>query len=143
MRDEKIINQIIDYVKYKDTNVFDAILDISEQSGLDVEDIVKSLDENGIKWDTCPRFNYVDPTGKERTYTPDIFLPEYNVYLDPKNDFLISNKNPKLGFPDTQKIMLASQQNDIRIIILNSEQLSWDYIKTILADLPERSNGTV
>lgn len=27
-------------------NVFDAILDISEQSGLDVEDIVKSLDEN-------------------------------------------------------------------------------------------------
>lgn len=46
MRDEKIINQIIDYVKYKDTNVFDAILDISEQTGLDVEDIVKSLDEN-------------------------------------------------------------------------------------------------
>lgn len=46
MKDEKIINQIIDYVKYKNTNVFDAILDISEQSGLDVEDIVKSLDEN-------------------------------------------------------------------------------------------------
>ena len=46
MRDEKIINNLIDYVKYKDTNVFDAILDISEQSGLDVEDIVKSLDEN-------------------------------------------------------------------------------------------------
>lgn len=46
MKDEKIINEIIDYVKYKQTNVFDAILDISDQTGLDVEDIVKSLDEN-------------------------------------------------------------------------------------------------
>lgn len=46
MKDEKIINEVIDYVKYNRTNVFDAILDISEKSGLDVEDIVKSLDEN-------------------------------------------------------------------------------------------------
>jgi hypothetical protein len=63
-----------------------------------------SLDENNIKWDTCSRFNYIDRFGKSRTYTPDFYLIDYDVYLDPKNDFLINNINPSLGFSDKEKI---------------------------------------
>lgn len=94
--------------------------------------VVKSLDENNIKWDTCKRFSYIDPLGNKRTYTPDIYLVDYNVYLDPKNDFLINNINPKLGFFDKEKIKLVEDQCKIRVLILNKNQLCWDSIKLLL-----------
>jgi hypothetical protein len=91
--------------------------------------VVHDLDLNGIKWDTCKRFNYIDPFGKIRSYTPDIYLEEYDVYLDPKNDFLLNNINPSLGFKDQEKIERVGSQNNIRIIILNKSELSWETIK--------------
>lgn len=94
--------------------------------------VAKELDANEIRWDTCSRFKYIDPDGKERTYTPDIYLIDYDVYLDPKNDFLINNPNPKLGFYDSEKIKLACEQNGIVVHILSKDQLSWEYIKTLL-----------
>lgn len=94
-------------------------------------EVAKSLDENDIKWDICSRFNYIDPKGKARTYTPDIYLIDYDLYLDPKNDFLINNINPSLGFKDCEKIKLVEEQNGVRIIILNKSQLSWQSINEI------------
>ena len=95
-------------------------------------EVCKSLDENNIRWDTCKKFHYIDPHGKARTYTPDIYLIDYDVYLDPKNDFLLNNINPKLGFTDKEKIDRVMQQNNIRVITLNKLQLSWESIKTML-----------
>lgn len=92
-------------------------------------EVVQDLDQNGIEWDTCKKFNYIDPFGKVRSYTPDIYLPGYNVYLDPKNDFLLNNINPSLGFEDQEKIKRVESQNNIRIIILNKSELSWETIK--------------
>jgi hypothetical protein len=94
--------------------------------------LVQDLEAHGIKWDTCKRFAYTDPFGKIRTYTPDIYLPEYDVYLDPKNDYLINNVNPKLGFTDVEKIKCVMDQNNIRILILNKLQLQWSVIKMLL-----------
>lgn len=94
--------------------------------------VAKSLDLNGIKWDTCKKFNYIDPFGKTRTYTPDFFLPDYNVYLDPKNDFLIEKINPSLGFNDCKKIKLASKQNGIKVVVINKNQLDWKEIKDLI-----------
>jgi len=94
--------------------------------------VAEELDRNGIKWDTCNRFEYIDNSGKKRTYTPDIFLIDYNVYLDPKNDFLIHNQNPKLGFRDDEKIKWVCEQNNIKVLILNKNQLQWDKIKKLL-----------
>lgn len=94
--------------------------------------VVKSLDKNNIKWDTCKRINYIDPNGKKRTYTPDIYLIDYDVYLDPKNDFLIENINPSLGFSDKEKIRLVEQQNNIKVLILNKYQLEWNTIEKLL-----------
>jgi hypothetical protein len=93
-------------------------------------EVAKSLDENQIKWIVPKRIDYVDPFGKTRTYTADFYLPDYDVYLDPKNDFLINNINPKLGFKDTEKIELVQKQNNIRIIILDKMNLDWNSIKT-------------
>ena len=60
---------------------------------------------------------------KKHTYTPDLYLPDYNVYLDPKNDFLIENINPTLGYSDKDKINWVMEQNGVRVIILNKNQL--------------------
>jgi hypothetical protein len=97
--------------------------------------VAQSLDENGIKWIVPKKINYVDPNGKERTYSADFYLEEYNIYLDPKNDFLINNINPRLGFSDVEKIKLVENQNNIKVIILNNTQLSWDNIKNIISNI--------
>jgi hypothetical protein len=94
--------------------------------------VAQSLDKNNIVWNTCSRISYIDPTGKKRTYTPDFYLKDYNIYLDPKNDFLINNINPRLGFSDRDKINLVEAQNNIKVFILNKEQLSWEYIRTLI-----------
>ena len=96
--------------------------------------MAQSLDKNSIEWTTCPRFKYRDISGKERSYTPDFYLPAFNVYLDPKNDFLLNNVNPSLGFTDRDKIKWAMEQNDIHVIILSEQELSWDFLKTKLLD---------
>lgn len=94
--------------------------------------IVKDLEEHNIEWDTCSRFHYVDSFGKKRTYTPDIYLPEYDIYLDPKNDFLINNVNPTLGFKDTDKITWVMEQNNIQVIVLDKTQLTWNAVQMLL-----------
>lgn len=94
--------------------------------------VAKDLDANNIKWKKPSRFGYVDPFGKTRTYTPDFYLPDYDVYLDPKNDFLISSVNPSLGFTDAMKISLAEQQNGIYVIVLSKSQLTWAEIQKLV-----------
>jgi hypothetical protein len=94
--------------------------------------LAKNLDDNNIKWNIPNRINYIDPFGKHRTYQPDFYLEDYNVYIDPKNDFLINNINPSLGFNDLEKISLVEIQNNLKIIVVNKNQLSWEYIKKML-----------
>lgn len=103
------------------------------QSSYEVE-TAKSLDANNVIWNK-PKyglFEYIDNLGKVHTYTPDFYLPEYDVYLDPKNDFLINNINPALGYSDKEKIEWVSKQNNVKIIILDKNQLTWDVIKKLL-----------
>jgi len=94
--------------------------------------LAEDLDKNNIKWDTCKRFPFIDNTGKHRTYTPDIYLIDYDIYLDPKNDFLIENINPNLGFKDTEKIQWCCEQNNIKVFVLNKDQLTWSFVQTLL-----------
>lgn len=90
------------------------------------------LDKNNIKWVVPNRFEYKDLNGRIRFYTPDFYLPEYDIYLDPKNSYLINNINPVLGFKDSDKIKWVCEQNNIKCYILNEKQLNWDYIKAEL-----------
>jgi len=94
--------------------------------------VAKSLDENNIQWCKPSPIKYRDPTGKIRLYFPDFYLPEYDVYLDPKNDFLINNPNPYHGFKDVDKIKWAEEYNNVRVLVLNRSQLSWESISSLL-----------
>lgn len=84
--------------------------------------VAKSLDENSIEW-IRPRTGFVW-TDKGNKYFPDFFLPNYNVYLDPKNPYLV--------IKDAVKISEASKRNSIRVIVLTQENLTWDKIKLLL-----------
>ena len=99
--------------------------------------VAQSLDENSIVWERPKSFTYVGFDNKQHRYVPDFYLPDYDIYLDPKNDFLINNVNPGLGYNDCDKIKLVEHQLGIRVLILDSEHLTWDKIKSkIDAEVP-------
>lgn len=93
--------------------------------------VAQDLDKNNVRWEKPQRLFYLDPAGKERSYTADFYLPDYDLYLDPKNDYLIENINPALGFNDCDKIKWVMEQNNVKIIVLNKEQLNWNSIKEL------------
>lgn len=86
--------------------------------------LAEDLDRNGVLWARPKRKPWTDSEGKQRFYTADFYLPEYDVYLDPKNDYLITK--------DLTKILAVQEQNNIRVLILNSTQLSWDAVQKFL-----------
>lgn len=92
-------------------------------------ELAKDLDKNKIRWIIPKRIKYYDLNNKLHYYTPDFYLPDYDFYLDPKNDFLINNINPYFGYKDSDKIKWVCEQNNIKVFILNKNQLSWKYIK--------------
>lgn len=81
------------------------------------------LDKNGISWERPLWLNWIDTNGISRRYTADFYLSEYDIYLDPKNDYLISM--------DIEKIKLCSEQNNVKIYIMNKNQLTWSDVKKL------------
>lgn len=94
--------------------------------------VAQSLDLNNIEWCRCKRLPYHYPDGSLHYYTPDFYLPQYNVYLDPKNDYLIENINQFTGMNDLDKIKRVEEENNVRILILDKNSLCWDSIKELI-----------
>ena len=92
-------------------------------------EVAKELDNNQVKWERPTYFLWEDSNGMKHRYYPDFYLPEYNVYLDPKNDYLINNKSKRFGITDVEKIEKVEQQNGIKIILLDKDNLTWESIK--------------
>ena len=85
------------------------------------------LDSLNVEW-TKVRYGFDWCDGAQiRKYIPDFYLPEYDLYLDPKNDYLIEK--------DREKIQSSMDLNKIKVIVLNEEQLTSDYIRGILSEL--------
>ena len=47
--------------------------------------LAKKLDADNVKWVRPEPLVYTDKSGLQRHYFPDFYLPEFDVYLDPKN----------------------------------------------------------
>lgn len=79
--------------------------------------LAKWMDEKDIKWirDKKINFIWVDEESKNRYYFPDFYLPELDIYLDPKNKFLQQRDKFKLDWvKDNYKINLIS--GDLKFI---------------------------
>lgn len=85
--------------------------------------LAKELDTLGIIWGRPPSIDYV-LNGKSKKYFPDFYLKDYDVYLDPKN--------PYLQIKDAEKFKAVSEQNNVRLIMLSKDQLTWEKIKELL-----------
>ncbi len=76
--------------------------------------VANYLDANNIKWIRPGYLPYVID-GKQKRYYPDFYLIDRDLYLDPKNDFLIQK--------DAEKIQLVQEQNNVKIQIIDKEDL--------------------
>jgi hypothetical protein len=59
-----------------------------------------------------------------KRYYADFYLPEFNLYLDPKNDYL--------AIHDQEKIQKVIIQNNVKVVILTKKQLTKDFILNLL-----------
>lgn len=82
---------------------------ISMDSKWEVE-IAEFLDSSGIEWVRNRKilFYWTDANGFRRRYYPDFYIPKYNVYLDPKNKFLL--------IKDEFKLKQVIKENNINLI---------------------------
>lgn len=89
--------------------------------------IAKSLDENNIVWTRPSYFHWMTNDGFQKRYYPDFYLPDYDVYLDPKNEYLQQ--------VDAEKIRQVQLQNNIKVLVLSEYQLSWNVVKELIGSI--------
>ncbi len=73
-------------------------------------ELARWMDVEGIKWDRSKKhhmFWWTDSNGNKRRYYPDFYLPDYNVYLDPKNKY-------RMGL-DKSKMAAVIKENGIKL----------------------------
>jgi hypothetical protein len=82
------------------------------------------LNELNILWIRPAYFWYTDEMNNKRRYYPDFYLPDYDLYLDPKNDYLIKT--------DIFKIHQAAIENNIMIVIIGKESINLNAVKKLV-----------
>ena len=76
------------------------------------------LNTLGIKWIRPKSLKY-----DERHYFADFYLPDFDVWLDPKNDHKAKG--------DEEKIRKVIEQNKIKLFVLLKHHLTEEYIKQL------------
>lgn len=71
--------------------------------------LAKRLDELGICWIRPEPVSWIDKEGISHNYFPDFYLPEHDLFLDPKNPQAVRVQKEKLD-------ILLTQYQNIRII---------------------------
>lgn len=87
--------------------------------------VAVALDTAAIAWVRPSPLPWTDAAGILHRYYPDFYLPAFDVYLDPKNDFLQRR--------DAVKIEAVRQQRGVKILVLGREELNW---AAIFAKIP-------
>lgn len=77
------------------------------------------LNELSIRWIRPKAIKY-----DNKNYFADFYLADYDVWLDPKNNY-----KAKL---DKEKIQKVIEQNNIKLYILLEEQINKDYITSLI-----------
>jgi hypothetical protein len=82
--------------------------------------VAKVLDRDGVRWvKPKTRFGWTDDAGKVHNYSPDLYLPEFNVYLDPKNSYCCRIH--------AEKIKRVRKENGVKLIVVPVELIEeWE-----------------
>lgn len=88
------------------------------------EKLAKFLDTKYIDWIRPKFLRWTDKENKSRLYYPDFYLPEYDLYLDPKNPYCISKDKEKLEyFKDKIKLFYGKVED---IILKLGSVVNWE-----------------
>jgi hypothetical protein len=79
------------------------------------------LNEMNIKWIRPKHLKYDD----DKKYFADFYLVDYDIYLDPKNDY-----KAKL---DKEKIQKVIDANNVKIFILAKNDITKEFIKLLMS----------
>lgn len=71
--------------------------------------LAKRLDELDIKWIRPDPILWIDSSGTKHHYFPDFYLPDFDLYLDPKNPQAVRVQKNKLE-------LLLKQHSNIKIL---------------------------
>jgi hypothetical protein len=85
--------------------------------------IAKILDEHNIKWIRPEPLDWYSKDGVKHHYFPDFYLTDYDIYLDPKNDYCFKVQAEKISY-------IKEHYNNC--IFMTKDQLTWNFIQTIL-----------
>ena len=86
--------------------------------------VAEILDKLGVEWERIRKGYIWDDNGKNRRYIPDFYLPKQNIFLDPKNDYLIKK--------DKRKIESAMRINNIKVVVLPDELINEEFIELMV-----------
>lgn len=75
------------------------------------------LDDLDIRWIRPDPVYWYDSFGKRRSYFPDFYLIDFDIYIDPKNEFVRKKQEEKLENVSTF----------LNLIILNSKRLCEEF----------------
>ena len=82
------------------------------------------LDSLEVEWIKVRQGYEWDDNGKKRRYIPDFYLPKQDLFLDPKNDYLIQK--------DKKKIASAMQINNIKVVVLSDDLINKEFIELLV-----------
>lgn len=86
--------------------------------------VAEILDKLSVEW-VKVRQGYVwDDNGNKRRYIPDFYLPKQDIFLDPKNDYLIKK--------DKRKIESAMEINNITVVVLSNDMINEEFIELLV-----------
>lgn len=90
--------------------------------------IAKILDEHKIKWNRPKPLIWIDKKNVQHHYFPDFYLIEYDVYLDPKNEYCFEVQKEKIDYV---------KEHYSNCFFLTEKQLTWKAINKIIGDVPK------
>lgn len=83
------------------------------ESSWEVE-IANFLIQNNIKWIRPKFIKWIDSLGKTRRYFPDFYLPDYDLYLDPKNPYCMKRDKEKIEIISSKVSLIVGDINTIK-----------------------------
>lgn len=93
--------------------------DVVLESSWELE-IAQLLDKKNIKWIRPKYIKWNNKQGKDKLYYPDFYLPDHDMYLDPKNPYCMELDKEKMEIIST---MINIKYGDINLIKMYIESV--------------------
>ena len=82
--------------------------------------LAQILDTLNIKWERPNCIKWVDSNNVEHNYFPDFYLNDYDLYLDPKNEYCFQQQEEKINF---------FESNFNNFIFIHKKDINEEFIK--------------